>query len=200
MKSNHVIYKFAYFATLILVTLSAAAKEELLFDYSIQGENFIPNTFTNIDSPSHIWAIELGFLKQETSDLISVTITRQGKKKNIAIATRAIDVKWQNTQLGEIIILTHLFDTHQNNVYILYPQITLDGEINIDLLYSTTQVKYVPPCIKYPTDHVYWTVKKIYSNGTMIIHGEWNFTDPSIHGINQDYMIPLFYGYEENNK
>lgn len=201
MKRKRLFRQSISFLGFILLFFNAAAGDKLFFDGSAQRETSLPETFSCIDSPSQNFAVELGFPEQDSSDLIFVALVdrKNHRKRTIGIAVRAIDVKWHRTRLGELLVLTHQFDTHQNEVYVFYPRIISEKEIRVDLLYSAGPTEYIPPGVKWPLDHRYWTVKKIEPDGILVLHGEWDFTDPGIPGVSRDFTIPLFYGYGDKS-
>ena len=155
-------------------------------------------------SPSRKYTITISRSKDYEESLLIVYLIENSSHKQKVIARgirgiRGIGITWYSTQLGDIAVIDHDFDTHQNVIYVVIPTCTDTGEMTLNLLYKTLDIDLFPKQM-INVDHSYWTVKSISYDGDMIITCSWDFFRYSgSSGQSKKFTIPLFYGYHPRN-
>lgn len=160
-----------------------------------RGEDIAPVTFAEDVSPSQQFVIVSGYPDENKSSLIVLTLVEKGSRQTrlLGYGNRAVVVDWYATQIGDVAVINHMYDTHQNEIFVIYPKVTPAGELQIVRLYSLPPLNLIPFRGDNAVDHYYWSVKGIDAAGVMTLRGSWDFTNCE-NGLDQTFIIPLFYG------
>lgn len=184
----------AVLAVMLLLCSCAGTGNELLFDQSC-GETVVPLTLFEHVSPSQQFAIVSGCPDENKSGLTVLTLVekKSGQTRLLGCGNRSVGVDWYATQTGDVAVINHMYDTHQNEIFVIYPKVSPAGELQIMRLYSLPPLNLIPFRGDNAIDHYYWSVTKIDPAGVMTLHGSWDFSMGQ-PGLDQTFVIPLFYG------
>jgi len=156
----------------------------------------------DIISPNKKFTAIVSRIMDKNEDRVKLQIVNNNSQTNRVIARgfRGIGVSWYSTQIGDVAVIEHAYDTHVNEIYVIAPIGLANGNISWNLLYKTPNTDNCT--VNRVVDHSYWRVKTISANGIMTINGYWDYIDTKICNADggEDFKIPLFYGIMQNMK
>jgi hypothetical protein len=185
--------------------LQAKHEHASLFDHWAIGEKSIgvTNTFGVWDSFDRRFRIICLKATRDSDPFILVHCDLKGQNRYVlGYGLRGADIKWVNTQIGEIAIVDNQVDNGINEIFVLFPPLNGANSENKEwkLLYRTPELS----AAYLTVFHCYWTIKKIDPDlGTMELNGFWEFSELSNKSRvlkPVTFNIPLFFGIAKDRK
>lgn len=167
--------------------------ENLLFNAWYE-EKFSPDDSITITSPNGLFIAEYVWENPDFSDKQMLLLASASNKRKIIIgrSTRGVKFHWVTSQIGDILLIEHLVDTHFTESFVIYPQISQKDKLSILILYATPKLNLYFG--KIPPEYIYSSIEQVSFDGIMTISLSWAFANKNNENENVTYKIPLFYG------